>query len=108
MSFSFILIFILSHSSAQILVVKCTLKFAPHFLSISDVVIRNSEIMCGSMDKSTLGSGTKNSIFYVILRDFGEDYATKSMWRLARVSWLSVIEVRKTKKFLSLFAGTFE
>lgn len=42
--------------------------------------------MCGSMDKNTLGSGTKNSVFYVILRDFGEDFACKSMWRLARVS----------------------
>lgn len=51
-----------------------------------DVVIRNSELMVGAMDKNTLGSGTKNSIFYVILRDFGEDFATKSMWRLARVS----------------------
>lgn len=38
------------------------------------------------MDKNTLGSGTKNSVFYIILRDFGEDYACKSMWRLARVS----------------------
>lgn len=52
------------------------------------VVIRNSELLCGSMDKNTLGSGTKSSIFYVILRDFGEDYACKSMWRLARMaSW---------------------
>lgn len=52
----------------------------------SYVVIRNSEIMCGSMDKSTMGSGTKNSIFYVILRDFGEEYTTRSMWRLARMT----------------------
>lgn len=50
------------------------------------VTIRNSELLTGSMDKSTLGSGTKSSIFYVILRDFGEDYATKSMWRLARMA----------------------
>lgn len=52
---------------------------------ILDVIIRNSELMCGSMDKSTLGSGTKSSIFYVILRDFGQEPSTKSMWRLARV-----------------------
>uniref|UniRef100_A0A1A9ZK19 DNA-directed RNA polymerase subunit n=1 Tax=Glossina pallidipes TaxID=7398 RepID=A0A1A9ZK19_GLOPL len=50
------------------------------------VNIRNSELLCGSMDKSTLGSGTKNCVFYVILRDFGESYATKCMWRLAKVS----------------------
>ncbi|XP_011188921.1 DNA-directed RNA polymerase III subunit RPC1 [Zeugodacus cucurbitae] len=50
------------------------------------VIVRNSELICGSMDKSTLGSGTKNCIFYVILRDFGELYATKCMWRLARIA----------------------
>lgn len=54
--------------------------------SLSDVIIRNSELLCGSMDKSTMGSGTKSCIFYVILRDFGEEFATRSMWRLARVS----------------------
>lgn len=54
----------------------------------SYVIIRNSELLCGSMDKGTMGSGTKNSIFYVMLRDFGEEEATKSMWRLARVSFI--------------------
>lgn len=54
-------------------------------LLVTDVVIRNSELMCGSMDKNTLGSGTKCSIFYVILRDFGKEPSTKAMWRLARV-----------------------
>ena len=43
-------------------------------LCINDsyVVIRNSELLAGSMDKSTMGSGTKANIFYVLLRDFGE------------------------------------
>lgn len=54
----------------------------------TDVVIRNSEIMCGSMDKNTMGSGAKKNIFYVLLRDFGESEATKSMWRLARVKFI--------------------
>ena len=36
------------------------------------VVIRNSELLAGTMDKSTMGSGTKANIFYVLLRDFGE------------------------------------
>lgn len=58
------------------------------FLPLVDVVIRNSEIMCGSMDKNTMGSGTKKNIFYVLLRDFGENEATKAMWRLARVRLL--------------------
>ncbi|XP_059048540.1 DNA-directed RNA polymerase III subunit RPC1 [Achroia grisella] len=52
----------------------------------SYVIIRNSELMCGSMDKSTLGSGTKSSIFYILLRDWGEEYAVRAMWRLARMA----------------------
>ena len=53
--------------------------------------IRNSEIMCGVMDKSTIGSGKKDSVFYVILRDFGPDAAVRAMNRLAKLSarWLS-------------------
>ena len=39
--------------------------------SWTDVVIHNSELMCGALDKAVLGSGSKNSIFYVLLRDFG-------------------------------------
>lgn len=38
------------------------------------------------MDKSTLGSGAKQNIFYVLLRDWGEDAATTAMWRLARIA----------------------
>ncbi|XP_071108022.1 DNA-directed RNA polymerase III subunit RPC1-like [Haliotis cracherodii] len=49
------------------------------------VVIRNSELLCGSMDKATLGSGSKNNIFYIILRDYGQEYAADAMSRLARL-----------------------
>ena len=49
------------------------------------VVIRNSELLCGSMDKGTLGGGSKNNIFYVILRDFGEQEAADALSRLARL-----------------------
>lgn len=55
-------------------------------LLLTVVVIRNSELMVGSMDKSTLGSGGKNNIFYVLLRDWGESVATTAMWRLARLT----------------------
>jgi DNA-directed RNA polymerase III subunit RPC1 len=34
----------------------------------SYVIIRNSELLAGSMDKSTMGSGAKNNIFYILLR----------------------------------------
>ncbi|EFN78064.1 DNA-directed RNA polymerase III subunit RPC1 [Harpegnathos saltator] len=52
----------------------------------SYVLIRNSELLAGSMDKVTLGSGTKQSIFYILLCDWGEDVATLAMWRLARLA----------------------
>lgn len=32
------------------------------------VHIRNSELLSGTMDKATLGSGSKNNIFYILLR----------------------------------------
>lgn len=53
-------------------------------------VVRNSEIMCGVLDKSIIGDGKKCSIFYAMLRDYGEDYAVEGMNRLARLSarWL--------------------
>jgi DNA-directed RNA polymerase III subunit RPC1 len=50
------------------------------------LVVRNSEVMCGRMDKTTVGSGKKDSIFYIILRDFGPDEAVTAMNRLAKVS----------------------
>ena len=54
----------------------------------SYVLIRNSQLLAGSMDKSTLGSGSKRNIFYILLRDFGQDVSCTAMWRLARVaSW---------------------
>ncbi|KAI9796833.1 MAG: hypothetical protein M1825_006500 [Sarcosagium campestre] len=71
-------------------------KFAkdrPRDLDPNDgwLVIRNSEVMCGVMDKSTIGSGKKDSVFSVILRDFGPDEAVHAMNRLAKLAarWLS-------------------
>lgn len=55
-------------------------------LTVSVVVIRNSELLLGSMEKSTLGSGSKNNIFYVLLRDWGKDIAATAMWRLSRIT----------------------
>ena len=49
------------------------------------LVVRNSEVMCGPMDKSTVGSGKKDSIFYIILRDYGPDAAAAAMNRIARL-----------------------
>ena len=62
-------------------------------LSLNDsyLVVRNSEVMCGALDKAMIGDGKKASIFYVILRDFGPDYAVAAMNRLAKLSarWLT-------------------
>ncbi|KAL3274960.1 hypothetical protein HHI36_019736 [Cryptolaemus montrouzieri] len=53
----------------------------------SYVLIRNSELIAGTLDKGHLGSGGKGgNIFYVILRDFGQEFAIRSMWRLARIA----------------------
>lgn len=56
------------------------------FFFLTDVVIHNSELMCGSMDKGTLGSGSKNNIFYILLRDWGQLEAANAMSRLARLA----------------------
>ncbi|KAF9563677.1 beta and beta-prime subunits of DNA dependent RNA-polymerase [Agrocybe pediades] len=49
------------------------------------LVIVNSEIMCGVMDKATVGSGKKKSIFGVIMRDYGPHEAAAAMNRLAKL-----------------------
>jgi DNA-directed RNA polymerase III subunit RPC1 len=56
------------------------------------LVIVNSEIMCGVMDKATVGSGKKKSIFGVIMRDYGPHEAAAAMNRLAKLCarWLGV------------------
>ncbi|KAF2861290.1 DNA-directed RNA polymerase III subunit RPC1 [Piedraia hortae CBS 480.64] len=60
-------------------------------LNDSYLVVRNSQVMCGALDKATVGDGKKDSVFFVIMRDFGPDYAVAAMNRLARLSarWLS-------------------
>ncbi|KIW89530.1 uncharacterized protein Z519_09686 [Cladophialophora bantiana CBS 173.52] len=56
----------------------------------SFLCVRNSEVLCGRMDKSTVGSGKKNSIFYILYRDFGPDAAAQGMNRLSKLCarWL--------------------
>ncbi len=48
--------------------------------------------MCGRMDKATIGAGKKNSLFYVLYRDFGPDAAAQGMNRLSKLCarWLSL------------------
>ncbi len=58
------------------------------------LVIVNSEIMCGVMDKSVVGSGKKKSIFGVIMRDYGPHEAAAAMNRLAKLCarWLGSLK----------------
>lgn len=50
------------------------------------VLIRNNQLLTGALDKTLLGSESKCSIFYTLLRDWGEQHAIDGMWRLARIS----------------------
>lgn len=61
------------------------------------LVIVNSEIMCGVMDKSIVGSGKKKSIFGVIMRDYGPHEAAAAMNRVAKLCarWLGVFKTMR-------------
>jgi len=52
----------------------------------SDLVIRDSDIMCGTLDKGNIGSGSKATIFYAIMRDYGTQEAIDCMSRVAKLS----------------------
>ncbi|KAM0748584.1 DNA-directed RNA polymerase III subunit C1 [Meredithblackwellia eburnea MCA 4105] len=55
------------------------------------LVVQNSEIMCGVMDKSTVGDGNKKSVFAVIQRDYGAEEAASAMNKMAKLCarWLA-------------------
>ncbi|MCL4133658.1 UNVERIFIED_CONTAM: hypothetical protein GTU68_021185, partial [Idotea baltica] len=55
------------------------------------VIIRNSELIAGALDKSLLGSGSKKNLFYVMLKDYGKECAADAMWRVARLSTFFLI-----------------
>ncbi|KAG0246496.1 hypothetical protein BGX31_001773 [Mortierella sp. GBA43] len=57
------------------------------------LVIHNSEIMCGVLDKSIVGDGNKSSLFYIVMRDYGAVEAAKCMNRLAKLCarWLGTV-----------------
>jgi DNA-directed RNA polymerase III subunit RPC1 len=55
------------------------------------LIIRNSEIMSGVIDKSVIGDGSKKSLFYTALCDYGPVAAAECMNRIAKLSarWLA-------------------
>ncbi|PVV02627.1 hypothetical protein BB560_002917 [Smittium megazygosporum] len=50
------------------------------------LIIQDSEIMCGILDKSIVGDGKKKSIFFVVLHNYGNYEAAQVMNRLAKLS----------------------
>ncbi len=50
------------------------------------LVIRNSQLLSGVVDKAIIGDGNKKSMFYVALADYGPDLAAKFMGRLAKLA----------------------
>ncbi|TID26245.1 hypothetical protein CANINC_002777 [Pichia inconspicua] len=62
-------------------------KGQPNEMSPNDgyVIIRNSQVLSGVMDKSLLGDGKKHSVFYTILRDYGSIEAATAMNRMAKM-----------------------
>lgn len=55
------------------------------------VIIKNSEHLCGNLAKKTMGGGSKEGLFYSLIRDNTVEVAAKSMLRLSKFSarWLS-------------------
>lgn len=50
------------------------------------IVIRNSRLLLGCVDKSVLGANGKTNVFYMLLRDCSEAAAALAMARLARLT----------------------
>jgi DNA-directed RNA polymerase III subunit RPC1 len=65
-----------------------TCAFLPNEFCPMDgyVIVRNSELLSGTLDKSTVGGDSKGSIFYTMLRDYGPDVAITCMTRLSKLS----------------------
>jgi hypothetical protein len=76
----------------------------PPFMSVNDgyLVVQNSEIICGVMDKATVGDGNKKSVYAVIQRDFGADEAAACMNRMAKLCarWLGAFSSSHSSFFL--------
>lgn len=49
------------------------------------MAFRGGEHICGSLGKKTLGGESKSGLFYVLVRDYGPEDATRCMSRLAKL-----------------------
>lgn len=59
--------------------------------------------MCGVVDKSIIGDGSKKSMFYVALRDYGPEVAASFMNRVAKLAarWMGNLEEKDERKYLN-------
>lgn len=65
--------------------------YGPEFCPVDGyLIVRNSEIIAGTLDKSNIGGDSKSSIFYVLMRDYSTEYAITCMTRLSKLCarWL--------------------
>lgn len=55
------------------------------------VVIRNSELLCGNIDKATIGNGSKNGIVFALLKDNNRRICAKVLTRISKFSarWIA-------------------
>ena len=50
------------------------------------MVLHNSQLLAGYMDKANLGSGSKSNIFFAVLKEYGEEETASALSRLTRVA----------------------
>jgi DNA-directed RNA polymerase III subunit RPC1 len=55
------------------------------------VVLKNSELLCGGLGKTTMGAESKTGLMYSLIRDNSVEIATKCMLRVSKFSsrWIS-------------------
>lgn len=84
--------------AVRILFSTALLQIEANFLNLV-IIIRNSRLILGCVDKSVLGANGKTNVFYMLLRDCSEAAAALAMARLARLTsyYLSTIIVLITR-----------
>ena len=84
--------------AVRILFSTALLQIKINFLNLV-IIIRNSRLILGCVDKSVLGANGKTNVFYMLLRDCSEAAAALAMARLARFTsyYLSTIIVLITR-----------
>lgn len=50
------------------------------------VVIKNSELLCGNIDKALIGGGNKNGVIFALIKDNNKYIAAKVMTRISKFS----------------------